>query len=114
MKDESPYTKREVDIILAESGRRFDSQDKVLDRIEKSVSDLLSRIEKVEKKTDKLEIWRTAIMWLIVTVSAFLAYMVPYSINIVKKDDQQTIQTGINQGFSAIEQKYNIQVDNNP
>lgn len=77
---DEPYSKREQDYFFQEVFKRMDKQDSYLDRIEKQTL-------KTNGRVNKLEWWRSAILW---AFGVFLALLVPL-VNFVQAQIRQTV-----------------------
>lgn len=103
MPDE-PYSKREQDHFFGDLFKRMDKQDASLNRIEEQTMRTNGRVT-------RLEIWKTAIIWLIGIIAGFLAFAIPYTISVIKKDVSETAQTAVSSAIMQLEQSYDIRVN---
>lgn len=110
---DNPYSKREQDHFFGELFKRMDKQDVTLERIEFQTNKTNGRVTRLEAKY-------MAIIFVVSAICAFLAFIIPYSISVIKRDvestDQANIQaatkSAIDDAMGVIIRKYKIQVDN--
>lgn len=102
---DEPYSKRELDTSFEAIATHLKNQDEILLRIEVQTT-------KTNGRVNKLEWWRTAVVFLVTTICGAMMFVAPYAVGVIKDEINYSVNDSVTTSWNKVLSDYNINVTN--